>query len=176
GTGQSVTDFDGNTITDAPLLQGQVLQEQSWKMTALSPRAYTEVDSTRYEYTITPTGTGTGERQIALVLATRERSREKLSNGNWRYTDERTAYNNDGLPIRVNDYGQEGIAADNTCTSTTYARNTDAGQWMTAFPSVVEERAGDSCTSGTLIGKNITLYDAGTNPATNKPSDGNPTE
>ncbi|MFI6712786.1 hypothetical protein ACIBF7_40550, partial [Nonomuraea sp. NPDC050478] len=176
GTGQSVTDFDGNTITDAPLLQGQVLQEQSWTMTALSPRAYTEVDSTRYEYTITSTGTGTGERQIALVLATRERSREKLSNGNWRYTDERTAYNNDGLPIRVNDYGQEGVAADNTCTSTTYARNTDAGQWMTAFPSVVEERAGDSCTSGTLIGKNITLYDAGTNPATNKPSDGNPTE
>ncbi|MCA2175028.1 hypothetical protein LDL08_02405 [Nonomuraea glycinis] len=176
GTTDPITDFDGNTITDAKPLQGQVLQEQSWKMTALSPRAYTEVDSTRYEYTIQNTGNGPGTMDPALVLTTRERSREKLGTGAWRYTDERTAYNADGLPITVNDFGQEGVAGDNTCTSTTYARNTDAGQWLTAFPSVVEERAGDTCTSGTLIGKSITLYDLGTNPATNKPSDGNPTE
>lgn len=176
GTGETVTDFDGGTVTDVPILQGNVLQEQSWKMTALSPRAYTEVDSTRYEYTIQNTGNGPGTMDPAYVLTTRERSREKLSTGAWRYTDERTAYNADGLPIKVNDYGQEGVAGDNTCTSSTYARNTDAGQWLTAFPSVVEERAGDNCTTGTLIGKTITLYDLGTDPATNKPSDGNPTE
>ncbi|GAA3604312.1 hypothetical protein GCM10022419_106270 [Nonomuraea rosea] len=58
----------------------------------------------------------------------------------------------------------------------TYARNVDAGQWLIDFPSVVEKRSGDDCAAGTLAGKTITLYDQGTDPATNKPSDGNPTE
>ncbi|MER6943868.1 RHS repeat-associated core domain-containing protein [Nonomuraea sp. NPDC000554] len=41
---------------------------------------------------------------------------------------------------------------------------------------MIEERSGDDCAAGTLIGKTINLYDLGTDPATNKPSDGNPTE
>ncbi|MET7339552.1 RHS repeat-associated core domain-containing protein [Nonomuraea sp. NPDC005650] len=176
GSGQSVTDFDGTAITDAPLLQGQVLQEQTWQMTSLSPGAYTEVDSTRWEYTLQTTGNGPGTMDPAYVLQTRERSRQKVTGGTWRYTDEKTAYNADGLPIKVNDYGQDGVAGDNSCVTTTYARNADSGQWLTDFPSVVEKRSGDDCTAGTLIGKTITLYDAGSDPATNKPSDGNPTE
>ncbi|GAA2289906.1 RHS repeat-associated core domain-containing protein [Nonomuraea roseoviolacea subsp. roseoviolacea] len=176
GTGETVTDFDGGTVVDKPILQGNVLQEQAWKMTSLSPRAYTEIDSTKFEYTIQNTGNGPGTMDPAYVLRTRERSREKVTGGGWRYSDEKTTYNADGLPATVNDYGQDGVATDNSCTSTTYARNADAGQWMVAFPSVVEKRSGDSCTSGTLVGKTVTLYDLGSDPATNKPSDGNPTE
>ncbi len=176
GTGETVTDFDGGTVVDKPILQGNVLQEQSWKMTTLSPRAYTEVDSTRYEYTIQTTGNGPGTMDPGLVLQTRERSRDKITGGAWRYTDEKTGYNADGLPNKVNDYGQDGVTTDNTCTTTTYARNADAGQWLLDFPSVVEERSGDDCVAGALIGKTITLYDLGTDPAANKPSDGNPTE
>ncbi|MEU4231388.1 polymorphic toxin-type HINT domain-containing protein [Nonomuraea sp. NPDC026600] len=176
GTGGTVTDFVGGTVVDKPILQGNVLQEQSWKMTALSPRAYTEVDSTRWEYTIQTTGNGPGTMDPALVLQTRERAREKITGGTWRYTDSKTAYNADGLPNKVNDYGQDGVTTDNTCTSTSYARNADTGQWLVNFPSVVEERSGDDCTAGALIGKSISLYDLGTDPATNKPSDGNVTE
>ncbi|MEV6159126.1 RHS repeat-associated core domain-containing protein [Nonomuraea sp. NPDC052129] len=176
GTGETVTDFDGGTLVDKPILQGNVLQEQSWKMTALSPRAYTEVDSTRWEYTIQTTGNGPGTMDPALVLQTRERSRDKITGGAWRYTDSKTGYNADGLPKQVNDYGQDGVTTDNTCTTTTYARNADAGQWLLDLPSVVEERSGDDCAAGALIGKTVSLYDLGTDPATNKPSDGNPTE
>ncbi|MFI6908811.1 polymorphic toxin-type HINT domain-containing protein [Nonomuraea sp. NPDC050394] len=176
GTGGQVTDFDNTTITDAPLLQGEVLQEQSWKMTALNPRAYTEVDSTRYEYTIRNTGNGPLTMDPALVLRTRTRARDKITTGAWRYTDQRTDYNADGQPSKVNDYGQDGLTTDNTCTTTSYARNTDPGQYLVSLPSVVEERAGDDCTAGALFGRQVTLYDAGTDPATNKPSDGNPTE
>ncbi|WP_158578653.1 RHS repeat-associated core domain-containing protein [Spongiactinospora rosea] len=176
GTGQAVPHFEGGTVTDVAALQGEVLQEQEWKMTSLSPRAYTEVDSTRYEYTIQSTGNGPGTMDPAFVLTTRERSREKVTGGGWRYTDKRTAYNADGLPNKVNEYGQDGVTADNTCTSTTYARNGDPGQWLLDFPSVTEVRAGDDCASGTLIGKKVTLYDQGTDPATNKPTDGNATE
>ncbi|MFI0420468.1 RHS repeat-associated core domain-containing protein [Spongiactinospora sp. 9N601] len=176
GTGQAVPHFEGGTVTDVAALQGVVLQEQEWKMTSLSPRAYTEVDSTRYEYTVQSTGNGPGTMDPAFVLTTRERSREKVTGGGWRYTDKRTAYNADGLPNKVNEYGQDGTAADNTCTSTTYARNGDPGQWLLEFPSVTEVRAGDDCTSGTMIGKKVVLYDQGSDPATNKPTDGNATE
>ncbi|MFD9946270.1 RHS repeat-associated core domain-containing protein [Nonomuraea sp. NPDC059023] len=176
GTGGQVTTFDGATITDAPLLQGEVLQEQSWTMTALNPRAYTEVDATRYEYAFQNAGNGPGTKDPAQVLRTRERSRDKISTGAWRYSDLRTAFNADGQPVKVNDYGQDGLTTDNTCTTTSYARNTDPGQYLVSLPSVVEERAGDDCTTGALFGKQITLYDAGSDPATNKPSDGNPTE
>ncbi|MGN9784927.1 RHS repeat-associated core domain-containing protein [Nonomuraea sp. ZG12] len=176
GTGGTVTDFDGTATTDVSLLQGQVLQEQTWQMTALSPRAYTEVDSTRWEYTLKPTGTGWAGQNPAHVVQTRERSREKVTGGTWSYTDEKIVPNDDGLPRTINDYGQDGVATDNSCTSISYARNVDAGQWLIDFPSVVEKRSGDDCAAGTLVGKTITLYDAGTDPATNKPSDGNPTE
>ncbi|MFG1970011.1 RHS repeat-associated core domain-containing protein [Nonomuraea fuscirosea] len=176
GTGGTVTDFDGTAVTDAPLLQGQVLQEQTWQMTALSPRAYTEIDSTRWEYTLKSTGTGWAGQNPAYVVQTRERSREKVTGGTWRYTDEKTVPNADGLPETINDYGQDGVTTDNSCTKITYARNTDSGQWLVNFPSVVEKRSGDDCTAGTLAGRTVTLYDQGSDPATNKPSDGNPTE
>lgn len=176
GSGQQVAHFEGGTTLDAPALQGQVLQEQTWQMDQLSPRAYTEMRSTRYEYTIQATGNGPGTLDPAYVLRARERHREKVTGGGWRYTDKRTAYNADGLPIRANDYGQDGTATDNTCASTSYVRNTDAGQWLIDFPSVMEKRQGDDCATGELIGRTVNLYDLGTAPETNKPADGNLTE
>ncbi|MBB5773691.1 RHS repeat-associated core domain-containing protein [Nonomuraea jabiensis] len=172
--GATITDFEGNTVTDSRALQGQLLQEQTWKLTATDPRAYTEAESTRYEYQVASSGTGPGILDPAFVHRTRERTREQVTGGTWRWSDQRTAYNSDGQPTTVNDYGDTAISTDNTCTSTTYARNPANG--ITSLPSVVEKRSGDSCTTGTLIGKTITLYDGGTDPATNSPSDGNITE
>ncbi len=172
--GATITTFEGTTATDSRALQGQLLQEQTWKLTATEPRAYTEAESTRYEYQVVSTGTGPGVLDPAFVHRTRERTRELVTGGAWRWSDQRTAYNSDGQPTTVNDYGDTAVTTDNTCTSTTYARNPANG--ITSLPSVVEKRSGDSCTSGTLIGKTVTLYDGGTDPATNTPSDGNATE
>ncbi|RVX42174.1 intein/RHS repeat-associated protein [Nonomuraea polychroma] len=174
GIDATITDFEGNTVADSRALQGQLLQEQTWKLTATDPRAYTEAESTRYEYQVASTGTGPGILDPAFVHRTRERTREQVTGGTWRWSDQRTAYNSDGQPTTVNDYGDTSISTDNTCTNTTYARNPANG--ITSLPSVVEKRAGDSCTTGTLIGKTVTLYDGGTDPATNTPSDGNITE
>ncbi|MEV0830126.1 polymorphic toxin-type HINT domain-containing protein [Nonomuraea rubra] len=175
GTGLPITDFEGNTVTDSAALQGQLLQEQTWKLTSTDPRAYTEAESTRYEYQVVTTSTIPGpQADAAFVHRVRERTRELVTGGAWRWSDQRTAYNADGQPTKVNDYGDTATAADNTCTTTTYARNAAAG--ITALPSVVEKRAGDDCAAGTLLGKSITLYDGGTDPATNTPSDGNVTE
>ncbi|MEV4179640.1 RHS repeat-associated core domain-containing protein [Nonomuraea sp. NPDC049709] len=172
--GATITTFEGTTATDSRALQGQLLQEQTWKLTATDPRAYTEAESTRYEYQVAATGTGPGVLDPAFVHRTRERTRELVTGGTWRWSDQRTAYNSDGQPTTVNDYGDTAVTTDNTCTSTTYARNPANG--ITSLPSTMEKRSGDSCTSGTLIGKTATLYDGGSDPATNTPSDGNVTE
>ncbi|WP_346115403.1 polymorphic toxin-type HINT domain-containing protein [Nonomuraea maheshkhaliensis] len=172
--GATITTFEGTTATDSRALQGQLLQEQTWKLTATEPRAYTEAESTRYEYQVVSTGTGPGVLDPAFVHRTRERTREQVTGGGWRWSEQRTAYNSDGQPTTVNDYGDTAITTDNTCTATTYARNPASG--ITSLPSTVEKRSGDSCTTGTVLGKTITLYDGGTDPATNTPSDGNVTE
>ncbi|WP_143020550.1 hypothetical protein, partial [Sinosporangium album] len=174
GMGGTVTNFEGGTVTDARALQGHLLQEQKWTMSSYSPRTYAEAESQRFEYEVRSTGNGPGVHEPVMVLDTRERARELVTGPAWRWTDSFTTYDSYGHPSQVNDHGDTSTAADNTCVTTTYARNTTA--WLISYPSVQERRSGDSCASGALIGKTVTLYDGGTDPATNSPSDGNVTE
>ena len=179
GTAKGVTipDFDGNAVPDRRWWSGEELQQRSWRMTAYSAdpaqRQYAEVESTRYEHSRTVTGDGPGVLDPAFVRPARTRSREVLADGSLRYTDGRSTYDSYGLPIQRNDYGVDGVA-DNSCESISYARNT--GLWLVSYPSTTERRTGDDCTAGPVIGRSVTLYDGGTDPATNQPTDGNVTE
>ncbi|WP_152990326.1 DNRLRE domain-containing protein [Sphaerimonospora mesophila] len=176
----TVTDFDGTTHDDLRALTGMTLQEQTLRVTGVSgttpvPDAFSEEASTRYEYANVVTGSGPIDYDPHRVNQTREVNREKTTSG-WRYTETKTAYNADGLPVTVNDYGERGDGADNTCTATTYARNTSGGAWMISYPASQERRAGDDCETGTLLGRTITLYDGATSPSANTPTRGNVTE
>ncbi|MEO3812778.1 RHS repeat-associated core domain-containing protein [Sphaerisporangium sp. B11E5] len=134
---------------------------------------YAEVRSTRYEYAIQLAGNGPGIHDPSLVTTSRQVSREAVTSG-FRYADQRTAYDSYGLPTKVNDYGDTADAADNTCTTFTYARNT--AKWLLHYPATVERRAGDACTSGTLLARTVTLYDGATSPSANTPTRGDATE
>ncbi|HET6213917.1 MAG TPA: RHS repeat-associated core domain-containing protein, partial [Micromonosporaceae bacterium] len=173
----TVTDFDGNAVDDRRWLAGQELENRSWKMTTYSSdpaqRQYTELEAVRHEFARQVTGDGPGVLDPSVVNPVRSRARETLADGSYRYTDSRTGYDAFGLPITRNDYGQDGLA-DNTCTRTTYVRNT--ALWMMSYPATTEEHAGDDCTNGTVIGRTTNLYDGGTDPATNQPTNGNITE
>ncbi len=137
------------------------------------PGNLTETESTRYEYAIKVTGTGPGQRDPFRVDQARQVVREKATTG-WRYTETTTIYNSDGLPTTVNDYGERGNAADNTCTAITYARNTSF--WLINYVASEEEHAGDDCTAGDLLSRTIYLYDGATSPSANTPTRGNVTE
>ncbi|MET8161227.1 DNRLRE domain-containing protein [Sphaerisporangium sp. NPDC005289] len=142
-------------------------------MTASVPNAFGEETSTRYEYENVATGSGPSIYDPHLVNQTRQVAREKATTG-WRYTETKTTYNADGLPTAVNDYGERGDAADNTCTATTYARNT--GTWLISYKASEERHAGDDCSAGALLGRTISLYDGATSPGANTPTRGNVTE
>ncbi|MEV6987560.1 RHS repeat-associated core domain-containing protein, partial [Sphaerisporangium sp. NPDC051017] len=136
---------------------------------------YVEIGSKRYEYTTVSTGNGPGIYDPLQINTTRQVTRQAVTGG-FRYTDQRTTYDTYGLPTKINDYGDTGTASDNTCVTMSYARNIDSGQWILALPSTVETRKGDDCVAGDVIGRVVTLYDGGTDPATNKPTRGNKTE
>ncbi|MEU1386205.1 MULTISPECIES: polymorphic toxin-type HINT domain-containing protein [unclassified Nonomuraea] len=144
-------------------------------ITLKAPSAFTEEASTRYEYQIVVTGDGPDISDPHQVNQTRQVAREKVPSG-WRYTETKTTYNADGLPIKVNDYGERGVATDNSCAATTYARNTSSGAWMISYPASQERRTGDDCAAGTLLGRTITLYDGATSETSNTPKRGNVTE
>ncbi|TQS09298.1 DNRLRE domain-containing protein [Microbispora hainanensis] len=166
GLNRTVTDFDGNRVSDRIELNGRTLQEQTFDSNG-------ENSSTRYEYKVTVTGTGPGTRDPSRVDQSREVTREKATT-RWRYTDTKTLYNSDGLPDTVNDYGDTSTASDNTCTKITYARN--ATTWMLNYKASEEKHAGDNCAAGDLLSRSVTLYDGATDPASNTPTRGNATE
>nr|WP_191910212.1 DNRLRE domain-containing protein [Microbispora cellulosiformans] len=137
------------------------------------PNAFDEESSVRYEYTNVVTGGGPSVYDPHQVNQTREVAREKATSG-WRYTETKTEYNADGLPVKVNDYGEPGTATDNTCTVTTYARNTS--KWLIDYKGSEEKHAGDDCSAGDLLSRTVTFYDGATGPTSNTPTRGNATE
>ncbi|MEU8278401.1 DNRLRE domain-containing protein [Microbispora bryophytorum] len=136
------------------------------------PKTLVEDTSTRYEYDPVVTGSA-GWYGSIQVNQIREVTREKATSG-WRYSETATEYNDDGLPKKVNDYGERGVGSDNTCTAITYARNTS--KWLINYEASEERHAGDDCSSGTLLARSITLYDGATSPSANTPTRGDATE
>ncbi|WP_155358491.1 DNRLRE domain-containing protein [Acrocarpospora macrocephala] len=177
----TLTDFDGNTVNDQRTLSGQTLESRSWRFTTPDPlgtppaqRGMQEVTSSRTTYWQHVTANGPGIYDPIIVKPSTEESREVTADGSFRRSASATTYDNTtGLVTKFVDRGDLGDADDDTCSTTTYARNTT--QWMIDFPSVQEKRVGADCT-GTLLSRQVTLYDSGSDPATNTPSDGNITE
>ncbi|MFI7578246.1 RHS repeat-associated core domain-containing protein [Micromonospora sp. NPDC049497] len=128
-----VTDSWGGSVEDHEALQGFELQT----ITKNGPTG-AEVSSTRNDPWINgPTATRTRKDVNNNDITTRAwmtntdiaRTRTALAAGGHRYTKTITSYDTDsGLPTTVEDQGDEAITTDDTCTRTTYARNSTT--WM----------------------------------------------
>ncbi|HEX6685982.1 MAG TPA: RHS repeat-associated core domain-containing protein [Candidatus Limnocylindrales bacterium] len=151
-----LNDFDGTAVDDRRWLAGHELQDRTWRMTAYhtdaAQRQYAEIESERHEYQLVITGDGPGVLDPSRVNRVRARARAVRHDGTWRYTDTRIAYDGNGMPLRHNDFGEDGVATDNSCTTTTYT--------AVVLPAATEERAGDDCAAGALIGRTTNTYDA----------------
>ncbi|MGW4937061.1 polymorphic toxin-type HINT domain-containing protein [Streptomyces sp. NPDC004166] len=92
------------------------------------------------------------------------------ASGTWRERQTETSFDNYGMPVTVDDYGQIGKASDETCTRTWYARNTDLG--ITSPASRIRTVArqcstvdtslslpATSATSGDVLSDTATVYD-----------------
>ncbi|MFC3980082.1 polymorphic toxin-type HINT domain-containing protein [Streptosporangium jomthongense] len=129
-----VTDSEGTAVTDAEPLQGQVREEihhdgpSGAAMTGAINGYWVRQTAKR----VRSWGTTTAN----MVRGDSERSRTALASGGWRRTTTDTEYNADGLPVQVDDLGDDAAGDDDQCVRTTYAR--DAARWLVSYAVRVE--------------------------------------
>ncbi|MFL6072999.1 MAG: RHS repeat-associated core domain-containing protein [Mycobacteriales bacterium] len=104
-----------------------------------------------------------GVHQAWLVRTGRSVTVTPLSTGGTRTTEVDTSYDDQGDPVRVDDHGDTADPHDDTCTTTTYARNSST--WVLTLPSDVAT-VGVSCATtpsfpGDAISHTRTYYDGG---------------
>ncbi|WP_233559010.1 RHS repeat domain-containing protein [Micromonospora radicis] len=156
----------GGSITDHESLRGFTRQEITY-----NGNGGAELTSTVYE-PVWVGPTATRERNGVATNAWRvntasTRSRTALAAGGFRATKTATAYNSDGLPKEVDDFGDENATGDETCTRTSYARNATA--WMLDRVSQTEVLSGTCAAAttpanpSTVLKRSRAFYDSYTN-------------
>ncbi|WP_203701596.1 RHS repeat-associated core domain-containing protein [Asanoa iriomotensis] len=157
-----VNDSWGGRIEDHEALAGFQLQE-----IVLNGPGGGEVSSTRDDPWIngpTATRTRNGITTKAWKTNTDEtRERTPLAAGGYRYVKAVTGFNGDGLPITVEDQGDESLTNDTTCTRTAYARNDTT--WMIDRVSQTETLniacggAPEPAAPSTVLNRSRSFYD-----------------
>ena len=79
--------------------------------------------------------------------------REIPTDGTWRYTDSKTAYNADGLPRQVNDYGQDGDLGTDPADGTLTEVRAYAGTSTISTAKATFDEYGRQLTSVDPLGK-----------------------
>lgn len=142
--GVTVPDSRGDTYTDHDWLQGFAYETTMFDRASVPG---TDVDDKgkpvdKLATTITepwwrgPTATR-GPFKAYMVRPKAQRGYTRLKAANtWRETRTETTYNDDGLPVTVNDLGDMGTPADDRCNTTTYVPNTT--NWLLSYPSGTE--------------------------------------
>ncbi|HEX4813387.1 MAG TPA: RHS repeat-associated core domain-containing protein [Nonomuraea sp.] len=116
-----------------------------------------------------------GPLKAWMVNTATSRVRTSLSSGATRWARVDTTYNDDGLPVQVDELGDESTAADDTCERTEYARNTTA--WILNTVKRVEN-VGVRCSTtparpGDVLSDQRTYYDDPEAPWGAPPTRGN---
>jgi RHS repeat-associated protein len=178
GTNPTVTvpDYDNTSHPDSHFLRGMALQRQSYRLNT-DGNSPTELSSERWTYTdLGISANGPGLHNAHMIRQGSHLTRDRLDNGTWRVSETDDTYDSYGLVATETDKGDNTVATDDACTTTTYARDTDDWRWMIDFPETVEKHQ-NSCT-GPVMSRTVTLYDgaSSTDDTVNKPIDGNATE
>ncbi|PZW03260.1 RHS repeat domain-containing protein, partial [Micromonospora phaseoli] len=161
----------GGSITDHEALQGFVRQEITYNGASSSGVNGAEVTSTVNE-PVRVGPTATRERNGVTTNAWRvntasTRSRTALAAGGFRTIKTATAFNPDGFPEEVDDFGDESATGDETCTRISYARNATA--WMLDRVSQTEVLSGTCAAAAkpanptTVLKRSRAFYDSYTN-------------
>jgi RHS repeat-associated protein len=176
-----LTDWRGEQWEDRPSLQGRLLQSRSY-----SSDGATELSASQHRYWQDLKVDGPAWYDAITTVEDRVFTRERViaetagGTDTWRERQVDRTFNTYGLPLTENERGDNlASSADDKCTQTAYAQNVEAvGSWNyhVSRPSDVQTWHGP-CGTGTLTGRVQTIYDgaASTDPAVNKPVDGNPT-
>ncbi|MFE0673490.1 RHS repeat-associated core domain-containing protein [Streptomyces sp. NPDC058867] len=178
----SVSDGEGTSYTDSPWLQGRTIETSKRDDTGSSHQRVF------HSYWTHNTSQYVGLPDARFVRESKTTTETRTSSG-WRTHVVENEYDATtatsatyGLPLRVNDQGEAGVA-DNRCTTFGRAYNTDPlgstsiQRWMVLVDETRHYATGCSNrAANNQDGYTVTLYDGATDVAGNNPVDGNPTQ
>jgi RHS repeat-associated protein len=126
-----VADSEGGRHTDHDWLAGTEYESIDY----VGDGGAVATKSINIPYWRGPTATR-GSFKAYIVRPGSTRAFTALESGGWQIAKTETSYDDLGLPIQVNDLGNEAIATDDRCSRNTYVRN--AGRWLMAFPARIQ--------------------------------------
>lgn len=170
-----VVDSSGTQTYDYGQVRGSVREERTYDGTTLrgktfhtwrfaGPNGYDNPTATR-----TGTWSGAAPAKAYQAVEYETTTRTLLSGGAWRWTKQTRDFDTYGMPKSVTDHGDAGTAAtadnvgkaaDDTCTTITYAR--DISRWLVSYPSqTVTTDCTSSPTGANYLSGMQTRYDGG---------------
>lgn len=176
------TDVDFGSVADADRYRGLLRQQVTYN--GSQPISST-FNSYAHKTTATQTVPGADDHTARWVRpATTYSSTYLTASKNWRTRQTTNTHDDLGMVTTVDDYGQRGVAGDETCTRTWYARNDAVGinNLVSRSRTVAKECAvsdtaldlpGDSTRRGDVLTDTAIAYDGATTwSATAKPAKG----
>ncbi|MFC9427759.1 RHS repeat-associated core domain-containing protein [Streptomyces sp. NPDC056987] len=156
--GAGVADFEGKEVADHPAFQAMVRSEIVYNGTEV----VSEETSTPWHKGPTATRARTGLPALTsgITDVQEETTRSPAKGGGWQRTRTERTFDAYGMIATETDHGDTSKTGDETCDTTTYARNTAA--------NILELEASEKVTTGTcaapgeLISENRSFYDGST--------------
>ncbi len=153
-----VQDSTGGKVADEPWLNGRVREQLTFDGPTGPVIGGTITDTWQRGPTATQ-----GILKAYMVQTGAVRERNALPEGKWRETRINRSYYDDGLVATIEDLGDVGTAADDECSTTTYARaSTSAVTGLPAQVKTVNKACSAQASAGDLISDVHTYYDNST--------------
>lgn len=144
-------------VSDAEAFSGQLYESVTYNGDAADAA---KVSATRSEYGKVTDHDAVGGTPAAQAAVIRSHALRFLDDGSTQRTRTDTTYDAYGLPTQVNNVGDVTISGDETCMSTTYARNMVEN--IIGKPATIKSwgtSCGTASTTETLIDETQTYYD-----------------
>ncbi|MCZ7423706.1 hypothetical protein O7605_29785 [Verrucosispora sp. WMMA2121] len=122
----TVQGLEGGAATDHDAFAGMPREQISWNGTSIVSASVS--DPWRSAATATRSGTPTADARFVAVGTVRTRT--AIDGGGWRRTRTVTSYDDYGMPVSLEDQGDEAIDTDTRCSLTEYIRNTTGDSWL----------------------------------------------
>lgn len=136
----SLTDAEGNTVTDHEALAGRVWEQLSYD-------GSTVIEGSTFEYWTRNSATRArdhdgGDLHAWMARTSVEKTRRRLTSSDWQRTETRTSYDSKGRATEVDDLGDTAESGDEQCIRTEYVENATAWIFSTVARS---ETVGVDC-------------------------------
>ena len=180
GTQRSVcvNDNVGDCVTDAPQLQGELLETDTldgasgtvekrqvngpWTFTQTATEAQTEVGTTS---TAENPSTTLPALNSEMLASDQQRTYQLWHDGTWKTLTTDDTYDAHGRLVTSDAKGDGTSAVPEVCTTTSYATSTSSNPNMLDFPDevkAVQGACGTTATTANTVSDNLTYYDGST--------------